>query len=389
MILSFGTGNGEKWKEQRKFSLRILRHLGVGKQEVEEAMLDEIEDLIQRLELEGEKPLEVHRHLGSSVTNAVTLLVTGERFDVTHPTRVLIDDCFLPRGNNSRPSTLGIVAFMPWISKFLFSLPGSPAGVYKYRLDRMEGFLKQRLAYLKNNFDAKKDDVDCFMKAYLKEMAENQSGKYFNDVNLIGCAFAFFAAAAETSGDVLTWFMLYMMLYPDVQKKMQQEIDNVIGRKRVSVKYRDAMPYTQALTQELHRVVSAFPTGVPHAVSQDTQMEGYFLPKGTQVLLALHAVHSNPEYFEKPDEFRPERFISKEGTFIRDERVIPFGYGKRSCPGQPVAETEIFLYMTCFLQHFEVLLPEGKKYGTEGVMEVAGRIPADSPIEVVFKKRTM
>lgn len=67
----------------------------------------------------------------------------------------------------------------------------------------------------------------------------------------------------------------------------------------------------------------------------------------------LYAVHFNPQVWGDPQVFRPERFLSADGsTFIRSDHVIPFGYGKRSCPGVPLAESEMFLFMTSFLQRF-------------------------------------
>ena len=339
------------------------------------------------MEADSHKPISVHRRLGSSVSNVVTLLITGQRFDYDHPTRVMLDDSFLPRGNGARPNMFGTLFYLPIILQAGSYVPLPFLGGFRQRIAKVVQFMRDRIEHLRKTFDTKNGNVTCFIEAYLKEMAENTQGKYFDDHHMIGSAFTFFAAGTNTTGDFLTWFFLYMMVHPVVQRKMRKEIDDVIGSKRVSVRYRDAMPFTEAVIQELHRVISTAPSGITHAVGNDVNLEGYSLPKGTQLILYSYGVHMDPEYFDQPEEFIPERFISKEGNFVRDERVIPFGYGKRSCPGEPIANTEIFLYMTSFLQKFEIEMPRGKKYTTRGEMEFVGRIPADSPIEVLFRHR--
>ena len=381
------TWNGDEWREQRKFSLRVLRHLGVGKQEVEDAILEEIDDLMTRFEADCDKAISVHRPLGSSVSNVVTLLVTGKRYDYNDPIRQLIDDSFLPRGNGARPSALGVVFFLPLISKIIRRLPFLPPADFQRRVNRVIRMFKDRIATVKKTFDVKSGDAKCFIEAYLKEMAENTNGKYYDDAHMIGCGFAFFAAGTNTTADFLTWFMLYMCVDPNVQKRMQKEIDEVIGKKSVSTKYRDAMPYTEAVIQELHRIVCLVPIGVFHATGDDCYLENYFIPKDTRIIFPACLIHMDPEHFERPDEFIPERFLTKEGKLIRDERVMPFGLGKRSCPGEPIAHTEIFLYIVSILQRFVIEMPKGKKYTTAGVCEFIGRIPAVNPVQVVLRKR--
>jgi cytochrome P450 len=347
--------------------------------------MDEIDDLLKRIGDISDKPVNVHRRLGSSVSNIVTLLITGKRYEYDDPTRVAIDDSFLSRGDGIRPNLFSPIFFFPILGRVLPYLPAIRAG--KKRSYRMIDFFQGHIEHYQKNFDTENGNPTCFIEAYLKEMAENKTGKYFDLEHLIGSAFAFFAAGTSTMSDFLTWFLLYMMIHPVVQRKMRDEVDDVIGTKRVSTMYRDRMPYTEAVIQELHRVSSSLPSGIQHANAEDVNLEGYFLPKGTQIFLSSHAVHMDPDNFADPEEFIPERFISKEGKFIRDERIMSFGYGKRACPGEPIANTEIFLYMTSFLQMFEIEMPKGKKYTTAGVTEFLGRIPADMPVEVMFRRR--
>lgn len=347
--------------------------------------MDEVDDLITRIEKISDKPVEVHRRLGSSVSNVITLLITGKRYDYEDEIRVMIDDSFLPRGEGVRPSVFSPVFFFPILRHVFPLLPMARAG--KQRQENVIDFFNGQIEHYKENFDVKNGNPTCFIEAYLKEMSENTTGKYFDLHHLIGNAFTFFAAGTNTMSDFLTWFFLFMMVHPVVQRKLRDEVDEVIGKKRVSTRYRDAMPYMEAVIQEMHRVTYSLPSGIQHANAEDVTLEGYFLPKGTHLILSSHAVHMDPDNFKDPEEFIPERFISDEGKFIRDERVMSFGYGKRACPGEPIANTEVFLFMASFLQTFEMEMPKGKKYTTAGVTEFLGRIPADMPIEVMFRRR--
>lgn len=379
--------NGEEWREQRKFSLRTMRDLGMGKQAFEDAMLEEIDDLIARLEKEGEQPIDIHPNVSSSVSSIVHVMITGVRLPHDHETRKLIDASFLPRGQGARPPIWSVFMFVPLAPKIVLNIPVGPVAAFFKRVRRILAYMKQLAYERQKHFDPKSGEVSNFIDAYLKEMSENTSGKYFDTQHLIGNSIAFFAAGSNTTGDFLTWFFLMMMAHPDVQHKVRQEVDNVIGSKRVSAKYRDAMPYTDAVIHELHRYCNMVPSGLPHGVLEDVELEGYLLPKGTQVAFISQAVHMNPDNFEQPEEFRPERFMSKDGKFVRSEKVMPFGVGKRACPGEPIANAEIFLYITSFLQKFEIVMPKGKNYQTAGVPDFLGQIPVDSPIHVVLRKR--
>ena len=378
--------NGEEWKEQRKFSLRVMRDLGMGKQAFEDAILDEIEDAMRRLEAGKQKPVSVHPIIGSSVANVVNIMITGRRLELEHPTRQEIEDSFLPRGNGARPSMFSLLFYFPFIMKTVLLIPFGPVRTFWTGVQRTLTYIRDE-AKAQKSVDVVSESPRSFIEAYVKEMrSEKPSGKYFDEDHLVGNAAAFFGAGANTTGDFLTWFLLLVTIDPAIQRKVRQEIDEVIGASRVSVKHRDAMPFTEATILEAHRFANSVPSGLWHAVAEDVELEGYLLPKGTQVIFSSYAVHMDPEYFDQPHEFKPERFI-KDGRFVRDERVMSFGIGKRSCPGEPIANMEIFLYVCSILQRFEVEMPKGKRYRTDGVTDFLGRIPSDSPINLLFKRR--
>jgi hypothetical protein len=140
-----------------------------------------------------------------------------------------------------------------------------------------------------------------------------------------------FIAGSETTSSTLRWAFLFMILYPDFQKKVQAEIDDVIGCERDPMSAdRTKMPYTHAVLMEIQRVGSIVPFGVPHGnTSQDVQFEGYNIPRQTIVACNIWAVHHDATYWPYPESFNPKNFLDEKGNVIHRERLIPFLIGKR------------------------------------------------------------
>ena len=377
--------DGPEWKEHRKFSLRVFKQLGVGKKEIEENILNEVDILIASLEHANGKAVMVREVIGKAVANVVSLMVMGERLDYDSQIGQMFAEFFLDPGEN-KPSMFGI-RNLPFLIKVVKFLPFSP---FKKLLTVFLGirqFMCARIQQLKQTYDTRSEPT-CFMEAYLKEMSTTES-KYFDESHLFGCAIAFFAAGSNTTRDFLTWSLLYLMIHTDVQERLQHEVDRVIGTQKPSLSFKKDMPYTEAMILEVYRHSVMLPFGLMHAVGQDVDLGPYHLPKGTLIAMNMLSLFRNPGYFACPDDFNPGRFV-QDGKFVRDERVIPFGIGKRACPGEPVAVTETFLFLVSLVQHFEIIMPDSRNYSDqEGKFHFLQRVPMDSPIEVVFKKRVI
>ncbi|KAG9461258.1 hypothetical protein GDO78_017515 [Eleutherodactylus coqui] len=110
-------------------------------------------------------------------------------------------------------------------------------------------------------------------------------------------------------------------------ENVQKEIEQIIGLRRPQIEHRKQMPYTDAVVHEIQRFGNIVPAVAPHATTQDMMFRGYFLPKGTEVLLSLSSVLKDKKYFEKPDEFYPEHFLDSHGHFVKNEAFLPFSAG--------------------------------------------------------------
>jgi len=146
------------------------------------------------------------------------------------------------------------------------------------------------------------------------------------------------------------------------------------------------MPYTEAVIAETLRLSSIFPTGVLHKVLADTEFKGYFLPKDTIISHNTHYIHHDPELWGDPENFRPERFLSRdEKRFKRHEALMPFSTGKRQCLGEVLARDSLFLFSTNMLQRFTLEFDHnGPDNGYEPEISF---ILTPKPFHVIFRDR--
>lgn len=145
------------------------------------------------------------------------------------------------------------------------------------------------------------------------------------------------------------------------------------------------MPYTEAVMYETYRISSVLPSSVLHSTLTDVNFRGFDLPKDTIILPNLYQVHHDEKYWGDPECFRPARFLNPDGSLNKDERVIAFSVGKRSCIGDFFAHNEFFLFLTGLLQHFNI--KSHPDYPLPGNYVKAGLVLAPQPYKVVLEKR--
>jgi len=164
------------------------------------------------------------------------------------------------------------------------------------------------------------------------------------------------SAGLDTTAGVMKIFFVAMLLYPDIQKRAQEELDSVIGRDRLpTFKDRPRLPFVDAVVKEVLRWCPIAPVGVPHAVTQDDVYMGFFIPKGALVIGNTWSILRDPAFYPEPDIFKPERFLNPDGT-LRDDPILisAFGFGKRICPGRHFADASLFISIASLFAVFNI-----------------------------------
>jgi len=345
--------DGTHWKEHRRFAMTVLRDLGVGKLSIEPKIMEEIQHFLSELKKFNGKPFNFSELMALSISNNICIPLFGKRFEYDDPWFISAKRYFDKIVSFS--SALSMFSFFPWMKH----IPGMS------KLTNQEDFIQTQEKFKetmhiiinekkKRHHDGQRDD---YMNAFLTEMnarnAKNSPDEFFKDISLEDNARTLMVAGTETSANTMQFCILCMMCYPEVQRKVQEEIDEVIGPERTSC-YSDRLrtPYTEATICEVQRMFTLVPNNVPHRNFEECKILGYTIPKDSFIMSNLWAVHNDPKLWKDPEVFRPERFLTATGEFVRDEHLIPFSVGKRQCLGENLARMELYLYFTSMLQKF-------------------------------------
>ncbi|KAL7794247.1 cytochrome P450 [Trichoderma ceciliae] len=161
------------------------------------------------------------------------------------------------------------------------------------------------------------------------------------------------AGGAETTNTSLSSFILAMMMFPEAQRKAQEEVDRVTGGTRLPVLAdREQMPFVEAMVTETLRWFPLLPMGAPHMLSEDMTYKGYDLPKGAYVFSMTWGFAHDPSVYADPHRFAPERFLAPRNE--TDPRWAIFGVGRRVCPGRHLADSALFVNMANLVAVFDI-----------------------------------
>ncbi|GMT21499.1 hypothetical protein PFISCL1PPCAC_12796, partial [Pristionchus fissidentatus] len=325
--------NGNNWREQRRAAISILRDFGMGRNLMEEQVM---------------------------VANIINEALFGYRYahDDCQPLMDYVNNFGKLLDSLGDSTALFIGLAFPVLAK----LPIIGWHVQgKFREDMRER-LSQINQYIIDNVDralASAKDIDdeptCFVHAYKQRMA---TSKHLDHVNLLANCADFFVAGQETTTTTLRWAMLIFAAHQTIQDKLRHELHTVVGRDRSpTMADQVKLPYARACVLELQRFANILSTNVQHAAVRDVEIAGHMIPAGTWVNADIHFLMANDPCFERPDEFRPERYLSEDGkTLLREivEHTIPFSIGKRACAGEGIARVELFLGLTSTFTHFRL-----------------------------------
>ncbi|KZS94053.1 cytochrome P450 [Sistotremastrum niveocremeum HHB9708] len=216
-------------------------------------------------------------------------------------------------------------------------------------------------------------------------------GTVSNAHDIAWSAGAVYGGGSDTTTTSLDFFVMAMMLYPEVQKKAQEQLDKLLQHDRLpTFEDMENLPYITALMKETLRWRPIVPAGFPHLSTQDAMYNNMHLPSGTIVLWNAWSILHDPEQYSHPEEFYPEHFLVPSEKQPLDPEDVAFGFGRRVCPGRHLARTSLWIAMASLLTLFEISCPideEGDPIKPE-TNYIDGVVSHPKPFKSVFKPRS-
>ncbi|KAK9757229.1 hypothetical protein RND81_01G150000 [Saponaria officinalis] len=237
--------------------------------------------------------------------------------------------------------TFTVGNFIPWLA-WIDRVNGLDKKVSKLATEFdqfLEGIVQEHVDRLTTGGNGevaeKAERVNDFVDVLLKVQMDNTVGFPIDRDSIKALILDMFAGGTDTTYTVLEWAMTELLRHPEAMKKLQDEVRSITNNQaHVTEDDLDKMVYLKAVIKETLRLYPPIPLLVPRESTHAVKINGYDIPAGTRVITNAWAIHRDPLTWEEPDAFRPERFLDCPIDFKgQDFELIPFGFGRRGCPG--------------------------------------------------------
>ncbi|KAJ7944478.1 Cytochrome P450 family protein [Quillaja saponaria] len=375
---------GDHWRNLRRISTleilsthRINSFLGIRK--------DETIRLLQYLSRNSTNEfakVELRSKFSELTFNTIMRMVSGKRY--------YGDDCEVTDVKEAKQfrellKELGMLNASAKLGDFFALFRWIDFSGYEKKLKTIVNKIDSFMQGIIDEHQHKKEHTDTMID-HLLSLQELQL-EYYTDQIIKGLIMVLLIAGTHTSAVTLEWAMSNLLNHPEVLKKAKDELDQQIGQDRL-IEESDIskLPYLQNIISETLRLYPAAPLLVPHYSSDHCTIGGYDVPRDTTVLVNAWAIHRDSNLWADPISFKPERFDSStsEGE---GHRLIPFGLGRRACPGAGLAQRTLGLTLGSLIQCFEwKTVSEGKVDMSE---TIGAGLPKAIPLEAMCKARPM
>jgi methyl farnesoate epoxidase/farnesoate epoxidase len=364
----------ELWRPTRRFTMRHLRDFGFGKKYFQQRFLDtEMDELTRTLDLAIEQNkgfVEPQNLFRIPSINIAWASAAGSRFDHKDPKIIKLVNLMADFTQNAKIME-GVAAAYPillkWFPKFFTISKLSSID------DEIHAFLKGLVNDIRER-GTYKTEPDSFIEAFLQhsesdKISSPEDREVFSEESLISTLYDLFLAGSDTTSSSLTFALMWLTMYPEVQEKLRKELETVIGNERLPVlDDKSSLPYSRAVILELHRHNHLIPI-LPRKVYKDTHIDNYVIPGDSLVMVNVYSALMDEGFWGDPQNFRPSRFLDENSNIINADRVINFGAGKRNCIGEIIAESTIFVILIQLVQTYDFLPAEhGQIFDSDPIM---------------------
>ncbi|BAU01758.1 Cytochrome P450 [Vigna angularis] len=338
---------GDHWRNLRRImSLEVLSTHRLNC--FLEIRRDEIMRLVRKLAYDsrnGFAKVELKSSFSEMTFNTIMRMVSGKRY--------YGEDCDVSDVEEARQFR-GIIKELVAVGGA--NNPGDFLALLRwFRFDDLEKKLKRISkrtdAFLQGLIDENRNRKQSANTMIDHLLTQQQSQpEYYTDEIIKGLALVIIMAGTDTSAVTLEWAMSNLLNHPEMLKKAKRELDTHIGQNRLVDEVDiPKLPYIQNIVYETLRLHPAAPMLVPHFSSEDCTIGDYNLPQNTILLVNAWAIHRDPNLWSDPTHFKPERFENESEV----NKLLPFGLGRRACPGSNLAQRTVSLTLALLIQCFE------------------------------------
>uniref|UniRef100_A0A4W4EAR4 Cytochrome P450, family 1, subfamily B, polypeptide 1 n=1 Tax=Electrophorus electricus TaxID=8005 RepID=A0A4W4EAR4_ELEEL len=351
---SMAFGNySEHWKLHRKVAQTTLRTFSTRnihtKQTFENHVVSEVKELIHLFlrKTQKTKYFPPHHYLVVSIANIMSAVCFGNRYSYDN-----FEFQQVVGRNDKFTKTVGagsIVDVMPWLQYFPNPVK-TLYGQFKELNIEFSEFIRAKVVEHRKTIESNiiRDMTDAFIAALDRGLV-GAPGVCLDKEYVTPTIGDIFGASQDTLSTAVQWIILVLVRYPDLQKRLQEEVDKVVGRSRLpTIQDQPHLPYIMSLIYEVMRFTSFIPLTIPHCTTTDTSIKGYPIAKGTVVFINQWSLNHDPNKWDQPELFNPVRFLDNHGALNKDltSSVLIFSTGKRKCIGEELSKMLLFLFTT-------------------------------------------
>ncbi|KAF7838251.1 cytochrome P450 71A1-like [Senna tora] len=359
---------GEEWRQKRKIC--VLELLSLKRvQSFEFIRKEEVEEMVNKIgeSCESESVINLSHMIITTSNNIVSRCVLGHKYEAPHGSSSFGD---VARKAMSQFVAFSVGDFFPslgWIDYVTGLIPKLKAT--SGELDAFfEDVIQQHKMMKRNHEDHRHDFVDILLQLQQDGMLDFElTHDHLKAIILVSFSLSLslfakdmYVGGSDTSSTTLEWAMAELLRNPAIMKKAQEEVRRVVDKKsKVEEKDVGEMKYLECVVKETIRLHPPVPLLLPRKTSSSVKLRGYNIPPKTNVYINAWAIQRDPEIWERPEEFVPERFENNEVDFRGQYfELIPFGIGRRGCPGVSFGIAVVELVLANLLYWFDWKLPE-------------------------------
>ncbi|KAF7838264.1 cytochrome P450 71A1-like [Senna tora] len=355
---------GEEWRQKRKIcvlellSLKRVRSFQFIREEEASDLVTKIRESCENNIINGSPALiNLTPMLIAATSNVVSRCVLGQKSEKA--------DGKSSFGDVARKMMIQLAAFsfgnffpsLGWMDAVSGLIPKLKATSVELDTFFDEIIAQHKMAKTNDDESEKKDFVDILLQLQDDDMLEFK----LTHQDLKGMIADMFVGGGDTTSTALEWTFAELLKNPIAMKKVQEEVRRVVGHKsKIDENDVRQMKYLECVVKESLRLHPPLPLLVPRETRSIAKLGEYDIPPQTSVFLNAWAIQRDPELWEKPEEFIPERFENSEVDFKgQDFQLVPFGFGRRGCPGMSFGVASVEYFLAVLLFWFDWKLPSG------------------------------